>query len=91
MKSVPIKQAIGLVKRQLKAMHPERLILLTHKKDRSITLVIHNQTAILTEQGYQNTTSTYPLKDGSAKHAVQVAFKREFPRSHQVYVGENSK
>ncbi|GEO74938.1 hypothetical protein FD30_GL000294 [Levilactobacillus namurensis DSM 19117] len=62
------------------------LVLLTHKKDRSVTLIIHDQTGILTEQGYQDTTTTYLLQDGSAKHVVQAAFKREFPRSYQVYV-----
>ncbi|KRK73718.1 hypothetical protein FD30_GL000292 [Levilactobacillus namurensis DSM 19117] len=53
-----------------------------------MTLTITQQRVTLVEQGYRNVTTTYPVTVGTAKHAAQAAFKREFPRSHQVYVGE---
>ncbi|PTM21677.1 hypothetical protein DA798_09050 [Lactobacillus sp. PFC-70] len=88
MKCIPLKQATTLMKQMLKTSRPGRLVLLTRKKDRSVTLKITQQRVTLVEQGYRNVTTTYPVTVGTAKRAAQAAFKREFPRSHQVYVGE---
>lgn len=89
MKAVPIKQAISLVKKSLKTSKREHLVLLTHKKDRSLTIDISQEQVQLKEQGYQNQVTNYQLSS-DAKHAIVSAFKREFPRSHQVYVEQIS-
>ena len=37
------------------------------------------------EQEYVNDTNTYST-ESSARHELTRAFKREFPRSHQLYI-----
>ncbi|MDH5101424.1 hypothetical protein OQI87_10345 [Lactobacillus kefiranofaciens] len=62
--------------------------MLTKKKDRSLTIEVDSGQMKFTEQGYENTVNTFAIADNVAKHAFTAAFKRELPRSHQVYVGE---
>lgn len=86
MREIPIKQAKAILKRILKGRDQQKIILLTKKKDRSLVVEVQDGGLTLTEQGYLDTTRTYHLAGGEAKHAVITAFKREFPRSHQVYL-----
>ncbi|HJA27519.1 MAG TPA: hypothetical protein H9720_04210 [Candidatus Limosilactobacillus intestinigallinarum] len=88
MREIPIKQAKAILKRALKGTVNQRICLLTKKKDRSLTIETGDDTLNLTEQGYVDATRTYRLADGEGKHAVTMAFKREFPRSHQVYLSQ---
>lgn len=88
MREIPIKQAKSILKRALKGTVNQRICLLTKKMDRSLTIEIGDGTLALIEQGYVDATRTYRLADGDTKHAVVAAFKREFPRSHQVYLSQ---
>ncbi|MEK1418744.1 hypothetical protein HCZ06_05535 [Limosilactobacillus fermentum] len=53
-----------------------KVTLLTRKKDRQLTI----------ERGFYTGQISLNLSDGQAKHALLQAFKREFPRSHQLYL-----
>ncbi|MFQ9706322.1 MAG: hypothetical protein ACLRX6_04420 [Limosilactobacillus pontis] len=86
MREIPIKQAKAILKRALKGTTVQRICLLTKKKDRSLTIETRDGTLTLIEQGYVVATQIYRLPGGKAKHAVTTAFKREFPRSHRVYL-----
>lgn len=88
MREIPIKQVKSLIKQLLKSKESKRVVLLTKKKDRSLTIEVDGEQMKLTEQGYKNTTVTFPIANNAAKHAFTTAFKREFPRSHQVYVSQ---
>lgn len=88
MHEIPIKQAKAILKRTLKGTTNQRIYLLTKKKDRSLTVEAGDETLILIERGYVDAKQTYCLAGGKAKHAVTSAFKREFPRSHQVYLSQ---
>jgi uncharacterized membrane-anchored protein YitT (DUF2179 family) len=84
MRQIPVKQAQAELKRLVKVKNNQRVTLLTNKKDRSLTITRTNGQLTLTEQGYINQTVTYPTS--VAKHQLMAAFKREFPRSHQLYI-----
>lgn len=88
MREIPIKQARAILKQVLKGRANQRVALFTKKKDRSLTVAIQDGELTLTEQGYVNDTCVYRLGDGQAKHELASAFKREFPRSHQLYVSQ---
>lgn len=91
MREIPVKQAKAILKRLLKGKADQQIVLFTKKKDRSLTVEVQNEELVLTEQGYRNGTSTYQLSDGRAKHELVSAFKREFPRSHQLYLNQVNK
>lgn len=93
MRQIPVKQVQAELKRLVKVKTNQRVTLLTNKKDRSLTITrTKGQLTLtrtkgrltLTEQGYINQTVTYPTS--VAKHQLMAAFKREFPRSHQLYI-----
>lgn len=86
MKMISLKQATHLLKKLPKTRGRKKLVLLTRKKDRSLTVEIKGASLILTEQGYENSTQAFPLASSDTKHALLAAFKREFPRSHRVYI-----
>ncbi|MCI1974654.1 MAG: hypothetical protein LKJ51_01880 [Limosilactobacillus sp.] len=86
MREIPIKQAKAFLKRSLKGKLDQQVKLLTKKKDRSLTLVMRNDELTLIEQGYVNSSVTYQRGSSDAKHKIAIAFKREFPRSHQLYL-----
>ncbi|WP_283621126.1 hypothetical protein [Limosilactobacillus avium] len=88
MREIPIKQAKAILKRALKGTANQRICLLTKKKDRSLTVETGDKALVLIERGYVDSEQTYCLAGGKAKHAVTAAFKREFPRSHQVYLSQ---
>ncbi|GAA0038792.1 hypothetical protein [Lactobacillus amylovorus] len=88
MREIPIKQVKSLIKQLLKSKEPKCVVLLTKKKDRLLTIEVDSGQMKLTEQGYENTVNTFAIADNVARHAFTAAFKREFPRSHQVYVSE---
>lgn len=88
MREIPIKQAKSILKRTLKGKANQKVVLFTKKKDRSLTVETRENNLILTEQGYVDATNTYQLNDGKAKHKLTTAFKREFPRSHQLYINQ---
>lgn len=88
MREIPVKQVKSLIKQLLKSKESKRVVLLTKKKDRSLTVEVDGEQMKLTEQGYENSVNTFAIADNVAKHAFAAAFKREFPRSHQVYVSE---
>lgn len=76
----------AILKRLLKGKTNQKVVLLTKKKDRSLTLETQDGALTLIEQGYLDTTWTRQLTGGAAKHELGAAFKREFPRSHQLYI-----
>ncbi len=86
MKMVAVKQATHLLKKLSKSTQKQKVTLLTRKKDRSLTIEINDSALILTEQGYENSTQSLSLESSDTKHVLLAAFKREFPRSHRVYV-----
>ena len=88
MREIPIKQAQAVLKRVVKETANQRTRLLTKKKDRSLIVATGDGTLTLVEQGYVNARQTYHLAGRAAKHAVTTAFKREFPRSHRVYLSQ---
>ncbi|WP_278556886.1 hypothetical protein [Limosilactobacillus vaginalis] len=85
MRQIPINQAKSIIKQLLKAKSQQKISLLTNKKDRSLTIIVNDGEATVEEQGYVNDTNTYST-ESTAKHEITRAFKREFPRSHQLYV-----
>lgn len=86
MKSINVKQAERLVKALAKAGPVTKVTLLTRKKDRQLTIKREGATLLIEERGYQIGKRSFELKDGQAKHALLQAFKREFLRSHQLYL-----
>lgn len=88
MREIPLKQAKSILKRAIKGKTDQQLTLFTKKKDRSLTIKVQDGELILKEQGYRNDINTYQLGDGEAKHELVTAFKREFPRSHQLYINQ---
>lgn len=88
MREIPIKQAQSILKRLLKGKNDQQVTMLTKKKDRSLTIAIQGDQVTLVEQGYRDGTDTYQTGSSQAKHEVTTAFKREFPRSHQVYLNQ---
>lgn len=84
MRQIPVKQVQAELKRLVKVKTNQRVTLLTNKKDRSLTITRTKGQLTLTEQGYINQTVTYPTS--VAKQQLMAAFKREFPRSHQLYI-----
>lgn len=88
MREIPIKQAQSILKRLLKGKNDQRVTMLTKKKDRSLTIAVQGDQVTLVEQGYRDGTDTYLARSSQAKHALATAFKREFPRSHQVYLNQ---
>ena len=79
MRQIPINQAKSIIKQLLKAKSQQKISLLTNK------IIVNDGEATVEEQGYVNDTNTYST-ESTAKHEITRAFKREFPRSHQLYV-----
>ncbi|WP_283588529.1 hypothetical protein [Limosilactobacillus viscerum] len=88
MQEIPIKQAKSILKRALKGKVNQKIVLFTKKKDRLLTVETCESNLVITEQGYVDATNTYQLSKGEAKHELTAAFKREFPRSHQLYINQ---
>ena len=85
MRQIPINQAKSIIKQLLKVKNQQKINLLTNKKDRSLTIVVNDGEVTVKEQGYVNDTNTYST-ESVAKHELTRAFKREFSRSHQLYI-----
>lgn len=51
MREIPIKQVKSLIKQLLKSKEPKCVVLLTKKKDRSLTIEVDSGQMKLTEQG----------------------------------------
>lgn len=93
MRLIPVKQATTLLKRMCddKSKYHE-IKLLTAKKDRSITVKNTGTELTLIEDGYLHFSKNYSLKEiSTCRHAVQAAFKKEFPRSNRAYLTTVSK
>lgn len=88
MKLISIKQAEKLLKKSIKTNKPRKITFLTKKKDRSLTIKTTTDFYFLTEKGYYNQVKKLNFNNLDDKHIVNVAFKREFPRSHWVYLIE---
>ncbi|MCT0165259.1 hypothetical protein EFM06_06960 [Lactobacillus helveticus] len=88
MREIPVKQVKSLMKQLLKSKESKYVVLLTKKKDRSLTIESDGEQIKLTEQGYENSVNTFAIADNVVKHAFTAEFKCEFPRSHQVYVSK---
>lgn len=88
MRTIPIKQAKAIIKQLLKAKTDQEVTLLTRKKDRSLTIAVQAGQFTLTEQGYVNASQSFKSDDSTIRHEVAAAFKREFPRSHQLYINQ---
>lgn len=91
MRLIPVKQAESVLKRLGKQGAAIRITLLTRKKDRSLIVERSQDMLIVIEQGYQNSTRHFSFETNEGKSAIRNAFKREFPRSHQVYISEDIK
>lgn len=85
MRQIPINQARSIIKQLLKVKRQQKISLLTNKKDRSLTIIVNDGEVTVKEQGYVNDTNIY-FTESTAKHELTRAFKREFPRSHQLYI-----
>ncbi|MBD8085641.1 hypothetical protein HUK45_05185 [Limosilactobacillus sp. c9Ua_26_M] len=85
MRQIPINQAKSIIKQLLKVKRQQKISLLTNKKDRSLTIIVNDGEVTVKEQGYVNDINTYST-ESTAKHELTRAFKREFPRSHQLYI-----
>ena len=85
MRQIPINQAKSIIKQFLKVKRQQKISLLTNKKDRSLTIIVNDGEVTVKEQGYVNDTNAYS-NESTAKHELTRAFKREFPRSHQLYI-----
>ncbi|MEK1296228.1 hypothetical protein HCY78_03860 [Limosilactobacillus fermentum] len=86
MKSINVKQAERLVKALAKAGPVTKVTLLTRKKDRQLTIERGTAAVVIDERGFYTGQISLNLSDGQAKHALLQAFKREFPRSYQLYL-----
>ncbi|WEV58674.1 hypothetical protein OZX67_07705 [Bifidobacterium sp. ESL0728] len=92
MRLIPVKQALSMMENAATTKSEYRKItLLTAKKDRSLSLEHDENDVVLIEQGYRGENTTFAAAADSkttreCKRAVKQAFKREFPRSHKVYV-----
>ncbi|MEK1416697.1 hypothetical protein [Limosilactobacillus fermentum] len=86
MKSINVKQAERLVKALAKAGPVTKVTLLTRKKDRQLTIERGTAAVVIDERGFYTGQISLNLSDGQAKHALLQAFKREFPRSHHLYL-----
>lgn len=51
MREIPVKQVKSLIKQLLKSKESKRVVLLTKKKDRSLTIESDGEQMKLTEQG----------------------------------------
>lgn len=67
-----------------------RLVFFTAKKDRSVSLLGTPLTVTVEETGYSHDVQQFSSDDAAAKRAIKAAFKREFPRSHRVYISSTS-
>lgn len=88
MKLISLKQAEKLLKKSIKTNKPRKITFLTKKKDRSLTIKTTTDSYFLTEKGYCNQVKELNFDNLEDKHLVNAAFKREFPRSHWVYLIE---
>ncbi|WP_242368113.1 hypothetical protein [Lactobacillus intestinalis] len=88
MKLISLKQAEKLLKKSIKTNKPRKITFLTKKKDRSLALETAADSYFLTEKGYYNQVKELKFDNLENKHIVNAAFKREFPRSHWVYLIE---
>lgn len=88
MRLIPVKQAKSIIKKMCEPKSKYQSVkLLTAKKDRSITVKNDGGVVTLIENGYLHATNRYSLTDVSeCRHAVQAAFKKEFPRSNRAYI-----
>ncbi|WEV72744.1 hypothetical protein [Bifidobacterium sp. ESL0790] len=90
MRLIPVKQALSMMEGATPAKSQYRKItFLTAKKDRSLSLEHGSDGLVLREQGYRDECTAFGAEAKSAhecRHAIKQAFKREFPRSHKVYV-----
>lgn len=90
MRLIPVKQALSMMENATPAKSQYRKItFLTAKKDRSLSLEHDSSGLVLHEQGYCDKNTAFGADPNDAhecKHAIKQAFKREFPRSHKVYV-----
>lgn len=91
MRLVPEKQALrAMLAVAAGKSSASGVVLFTFKKDRSLALYRQTETLALIEAGYTQAKQTFPVTaSGPCRHAVRTAFKREFPRSHEVYLTQN--
>lgn len=90
MKLIPLKQAEKVLKKAIKTNKQQEITFLTKKKDRSLTIKTNMDSYLLVEKGYCNQIKELNFGNFEDKHLVISAFKREFPRSHWVYLVLNN-
>lgn len=88
MRMYSIKQAEKLVQRQLKQAHDFTLTVYTAKKDRYLCLCHQDNQVQLQETGYLNQVLDFDLHNPVLKAELKAAWRREFPRSRNVYVDQ---
>lgn len=59
MREIPVKQVKSLMKQLLKSKESKYVVLLTKKKDRSLTIESDGEQIKLTEQGYENSVKIH--------------------------------
>lgn len=88
MRLIPVKQAENILKQVCTPGKSVAIVLLTRKKDRSLKIERSEHLLTVTEQGYRNETKCVSLDNHEGKVILRQAFKREFPRSHEVYISQ---
>ncbi|WP_238331557.1 hypothetical protein [Furfurilactobacillus milii] len=89
MRLIPVKQAENILEQVCKPGKNVAIVLLTRKKDHSLKIERSKHLLTVTEQGYRNETKRVPLDNHEDKVILRQAFKREFPRSHEVYINSH--
>lgn len=84
MKTITKQTALRFVKQQLKHATTVSITLLTHKKDRQVTIEKQGDLFQITENGYKKENYT-DLTEQAALKLLKKLLATEFPRSHQLY------
>lgn len=82
---VPLKQVEQQLQMALKRRQVGQWTVRTFKQDRELSLLITDQQVQLQEAGYQQHTWVLTPQENGRK-LLKTIFRREFPRSHQVYL-----
>ena len=90
MKMLSLKQAETQALNCRTANGTVEMEFLTFKRDRGVKVAVTPTSYNMEEHGYRNESSEFALH-ADFKRAVKDAFKREFPRSHQVYFNRVNK
>lgn len=89
MRLIPLRQAQTSLMNAPKNKNLKSMELLTFKKDRGLKIERRNDGLFLVESGYLVQEVDLD-KESAPKKILKDAFKREFPRSNQVYFNKET-